>query len=363
MIGQDTEFFVFDIDAKRYIPAYKIGVPKEKFKVGWGSYFFRDGYAVEFNTAPTTCRAGLWEGLSRAMRNFHTGTYASAWDGIGEWKALPHNLKLVTDPIAFVDLSEVNDWPKDLKQLGCNPTWNPYTEDRNQVSVDPLKLPFRTSGAHLHYSFQVNEEPAMSHLGLLAKYCDLAIGLPFTVIYGDDMEFQRRTIYGKAGEFRDQTYPTSGGKGFEYRVLSSRLYNHPGIFGLISGIFKYMIDNRKALYAAGWNKNLDAPLQKAINTGEGAKELLEEFSKVMKSFVKRDHDGMSGIGYIPKDWGSAIIKLGERRRNATDPLNAFQMWLGQTEAHWGWSEYNDHDSRRSSTISHRPLIKEEPWLL
>lgn len=355
MLGQDTEFFVFDTKEGRAIPAHKIGVEQKKTQADYYGSYFRDGYAVEFNSPPATCRAGLWENLARAMAYFK------------RHKSFDGRYTLITDPIVPVDLSEIDLWPSDLKVLGCNPTFDPYIEEVKAVQVDPLTLPFRTSGGHLHYSFAgTGKSLSLAELGTLSKYCDLTIGLIHTVVFGDDKEFHRRSLYGGAGEFRDQKYKSLYGgnlpiQGFEYRVLSSRLYNHPGVFGLIVGIFKYMLKQYAVLLNEPWNSKLDDPLRNAINTGAGSTELLEELGKFLTGLKVYDATGMNGIGYIPKDWGAAILKLREMRlKNGV--MDRFQMWEGQLDAHWGWSEYNDHKTR-SSTVSHMPLIKEDPWLL
>lgn len=371
MIGQDTEFFAYDTVKGHCVPAHSIGIKKTKTKIDYYGTYFRDGYAIEFNSPPSSCRAGIWENLSRVMQHL-------------KYNVLPSNITLITDPVSSIDLEELKTAPDDLKVLGCNPTLDAYKKEEKVVNVDPMTLPFRTTGAHMHYSFNRGEDYSLSDLGILAKYCDLTIGLPFTIIFGDDKEFQRRTLYGTAGEFRKQAYEKdytgSPIYGFEYRVLSSRLYHHPGVFGLFFGIFKYLLEQRPSLLAAGWNDKLDEPLSRAINTGVGALELLQEFSSAMKVYAKKEIEGMNGLGYVPEDWAAAILKMRDMRQT-TGIMNRFQMYEGQLQAHWGWSEYNDHNNinpedrkpvayskqrrtgPRTSTVSHKPFIPEEPWLL
>lgn len=385
MLGQDTEFFVYDTALGGVVPAHSVGIAKEKTQIPYAGSYFRDGYAIEFNAPASSCRSGVWENLAKTMDNFKNGfreqdvynEKTGYYETIKNPPAVPSRYKLITDPCATIDLSEIKSWPKDLHVLGCHPTYDAYGECEKVVEVDPLELDFRTTGAHLHHSAGSGFKPTLSQLGLYAKYCDLLVGLPHTIIYGDDMEFKRRTLYGQAGEFRKQEYKCSYGPGtvtigFEYRVLSSRLYNHPGIFGLLSAIFKYTLERYGELDKAGWNKKLDAPLRKAINTGVGATELLEEFSSSMKLYQREDKSGMNGLGYIPKDWGAAILKLREMRKKADSPLNRFLMWEGQLQGHWGWSECNDHNApfktasglgARTSTVCHKPIVQEEPWLL
>lgn len=367
-LGQDTEFFCFDTKQNRAVPAHTIGIQKEKTAVGWDGSYFRDGYAIEINGHAHGCRAGMWESMARTLKIMKEG--GEKWDyrqgkDVTFPGVIPKHIQLITTPCVDVDLQEIKDGPDDLKVFGCHPTYDAYARRKKEVTVDPMEVPFRTTGGHLHWSFdkssQGSRRRTLDELAILAKYCDLLIGLPFTVIYGDDPEFRRRTLYGQAGEFREQEYGR-GLYGLEYRTLSSRLYNHPAIFGLFSGVFKYMMEKCDLVAAAGWNDALDQPLQRAINTGEGSTALLEEFHKHMKKWTKVDESGMNGLGYIPKHWGDAILKL-QQMRKEKDILDHFQMWEGQLQAHYGWSEYNDGVTNRRSTVDHQQFIKEEPWLL
>lgn len=352
MIGQDTEFFLFDTKENRPIPAHAVGIERGKTQIAWEYIsYFRDGYAVEFNSNPSTCRARLWSDLHKGV------TYLRE-------KILPEHVKLISDPVVPVDVKvDILGGPPDVRILGCSPTYNPYTRKQNEIEVDPSILPFRTCGAHLHFSPGTSTEIPLDICANMAKACDLLIGLPFTVIFGDDLEFQRRTLYGRAGEFRSQTYRKNESYGFEYRVLSSRLYNHPGIFSFFSGIFKYLLEhNYRAFCDSSFphNPKLDRKLQRAINTGKGAVELLEEFDAFLKEkpLLRRDSSGMRGISYEPENWGTAFLKLKNNRE--AFGLNNFHL-LDVLDGHWGWYEANTGKTNSSTIGALGP--KGTPWRL
>jgi hypothetical protein len=351
LLGHDTEYFIFSKKDNRVVPAHTRNFPKEKTQDDWyDGQYFRDGYAVEINNPPSNCRASLWELQSETLIKLQE-------------KKLHKTDTFIADPWAKINIKEdILKGPDDVKQLGCNPTYNPYLKRINEINVDPLKLPFRTTGAHLHMSFNAGDPcPSLDDLGNLALAADLLIGLPFSIIYHDDKEFLRRKLYGRAGEFRPQKY-SGGVNGFEYRVLTPRLYTHQGTFGLFVGIWKGVLQvHRKYFMSNPISDKIKPKLEQAINKGKGGEELLEDFSKFLthnKSAFRVDGWGGT-IGYQPKDWGSAILKLREMfDKGHFDKLRI----LTDSQAHWGWYECNTGKSN-STTIGNRPVEKEEPWNL
>lgn len=354
MLGHDTEYFAFDTKTNKPVPAHKLGIPpKEEAKEEkseWGrcnGKYFRDGYAIELNSDPVTCRAHIWNAQSRILRALR--------------EKLPKNIELITDPCVKIDLADIRKGPDDVRTLGCNPTYDPYARKINEIDVNPLELTFRTSGAHLHMGVETDN---LDELAILAKYSDLLIGLPFTVIFGDDLEFQRRTLYGRAGEFRPQLYNSKRQRGFEYRSLSSRLYNHPAIYSLFLGIWKYVMSyGWKKLIEGGWNDKLNEPLQKAINTGSGAEDLLAEFAKHLKlPTINRNPSYSLDFEYVPKDWGAAILALKQKRKEGE--FDTFHLWKGTcTDGHWGWYEANTGKERWSTVGARFAGQPKEPWKL
>jgi hypothetical protein len=269
MLGQDTEFFLWDTVENKYVPSWHY-LPPPTAKGGMaGRLIFRDGFAMEINSIPQSCRAYIWEDVASALKAARS------------LFQIPAHIEFSTRP--YVDIREhlkdVDTWPQDLKVLGCHPTLDAYTGDRKEIRRDPLTIPFRTCGAHMHIS-EVHHVTQYTHTSqMFIKLCDLFIGLPLTVLFGDEMEFERRTLYGTAGEYRMQEYP-SGARGIEYRTPSTRMYCHPAVMGLCFAIMRGLISKHFGKLMESWNPAIEKPLRKAINTGQGALEMFEDMQKM-----------------------------------------------------------------------------------
>jgi hypothetical protein len=362
LLGQDSEFFLFDTIQKKFIPAHTYVKTKKEYKKeaeGYlpSNYFFRDGYAVEMNSRPSCCRAQLFEDVRNICRSmFQDPNFRSK-------SVLPPHIELRTDPLVYIDPKEIPSWPADLWELGCSPTFNAYTEGTIPIQVDPMTLPFRTCGSHFHASGNTRFEDIQMCFKI-AKVCDLMIGLPATVVFGDGLEFERRTLYGRAGEFRQQHYP-SDQVGFEYRVLSSRLWNHVATFSLFSGLMMYVLtESFLSKILDKWDPKIEEPLQKAINTGVGAVELLEEFEKLIpKSKEFYIKGGWKDKADLPTYFMYVTPPNNSKRRDLTAqsfltlrekmkefgptpatclPVQNYKPESIAPEAHYGWAEYATH---------------------
>jgi hypothetical protein len=218
---------------------------------------FRDGLAVEVNTNPTNCRAFMYNGVRYALLLAEP------------WKRASKTRVYTARPWVEVSKKLMAGFPDDLKVLGCSPSLDAYEEREKTVGVDPLKTFYRTCGSHLHMSFLAGGQPPAEQWAPFIKLADLLIGIPHTYIFADELEFKRRKLYGQAGEFRAQNY-TENSKGLEYRVLSSRLWNHPAISSLFLGIWKFAFGNPMIMnslwrsYEPAWGDDI----RLAINEGD-----------------------------------------------------------------------------------------------
>ncbi len=338
-LGQDTEFFLIDSRDDSFIPAHEFLPPVAKaLEIGYYNKIFRDGFAVEVNTPATICRAQIWNNLSSTLK-----------EPRGRLKLPPH-VKFSTRPVVRLNMETKPTWPEDVTALGCSPTIDAYTGETKSIHVDP---PFRTSGAHMHISEMgsVWMNDLKNHI-LFIKFCDLFIGLPETILFGDDLHFQRRTLYGQAGEFRVQKY-SGGYRGLEYRVCSSRIYNHPSVQSLFFKILRDVCWRNFYLIKEKWNPKIEDSLREAINTGKGAMDLLEEFMRLLPQ-ADRDYrnNGLSaGYGDRKNDADftyrinprqpprpfhpETLLKLKEKLKSFPEkgPEGEYQ------EGHYGWNEY------------------------
>ena len=85
------------------------------------------------------------------------------------------------------------------KLFGCDVSYNAYTEDENP-KPDGERGTLRSAGCHIHLSYK---SPNINTSITLVKYLDMYLGIPSVVL---DPDTRRRTLYGKAGDFRLKPY-------------------------------------------------------------------------------------------------------------------------------------------------------------
>jgi hypothetical protein len=328
--GQDSEFFLWDPKTNQLVPSWKHFQPKGAGRV------FRDGLAVEVNCSPATCRAFIMNDVRAFLR-----------------QQRPPGLVYTSRPIVTFDTKLYNEFPPDVRALGCNPTLNAYTEQTNIIRVNPAKLRYRTSGAHLHMSFKNREgwrKPFVppQYWANWVKAADLFLGVLFTAVFNTPDEFQRRKLYGRAGEFRHQEYPVSLYKdtpldGLEYRVLSSRIWDHPAFISLALGIFKVVLGNSHFIFMdlpKVWDKRMEPVIRRAINTGhplalETSLLYLEKmFPRAQTSYRDTVIPALTQPGSA-----SALVAL---LRTAHKQFASDAGWINEErakEAHYGWNDY------------------------
>jgi hypothetical protein len=353
-IGQDTEFFLFNTRSKKPVPAYKYfppvgkalqckdtdpgNLPKEKyseelrtsgaFRGGHGSgKVFRDGYAVEINTSPYLCRAHVWQ----AMR------FMTRW--ARETAKLPEHIVFTSRPVAEFTPASMSKWPKDMLELGCSPTLDAYEKKQKAIQVDPKKLFWRTSGAHEHFSYPMGQGrnrhllQDTEHQSNFIKLMDRLVGVPHAFMFASADEFKRRTLYGQAGEFRDQRYP-NGGRGIEYRVLSTRIYDHPALAALFFGIPKYVVFPQYEELVQALDPKKDDLVRGAINEGKDLPQAMEEWARVF-SFT----DGEWNINFPQGDKGLALWEALRKKVQNGDFVDAGVANYPFPEGHTSWGEY------------------------
>jgi len=318
-LGTDPEAFVFNKKTGKPVPAHRLGFPDKTTKrpVACG-LIFRDGYALEFNlTTAFSCRG--------AMLNIVRNMYRE----ITRQLAPEHELR--TTPAVLVDISDFDDAPKDVLELGCDPSHNAYTDEETSVVVDPILHPYRYAGGHLHFSASELSFYARASLpdpwiytqecrNRFVKLCDLYIGIPLTVIFNNPETFLRRRYYGRAGDYRFQRYGETGPgtgmyvyTGIEYRTPGPEVWNHPSLASMVFGVGKTLFTQMEDL----WEKypvGMEDFIQNAINTGEGAERFLQ----------------------VLKDWYTPDIIMDIARRKL---FSAFELPAIRYELHAGWYEW------------------------
>lgn len=333
-LGTDPEFFIKDKDGKAVSASEVFGVKKEPWRPGapsvpfydglgrllyhqheidkkTGTYkwrsatygpnsIFRDGFVVEVNVAHTGCRETLAAEVAAAIADIKKRI-----------KEVNEGYTLSSDPTVEVDLEYISKLPEDVKMFGCDPSFNAYAEDEVRIELNGATHPFRYAGGHMHFGVDDSfmhpiicpsspQYKEKKDVFLLIRMLDLLIGVPLSVIFNDSLEFKRRQFYGKAGEFRFQKW------GIEYRVPSSRVWNHAVIASMAFGVGRSVINNFEK-WKAFWpslkksHPDLEGKIIGAINHGVGGEDLLQEVG---------DFCGKDLVKYL-KDEGKKVFKLME----------------------------------------------------
>lgn len=234
-LGLDTEMLIYR-DGKILWPD-DTKLPQERkpqntqTSDGGGKFDFHgDGFATELCIRPDTC-------LESMLGNVSAGFY---------WWNYKYNGSTFKAPSVYTVPKIVADAASDtVKRLGCMPSFNIYGDPGNPES---LKDNQRTTGCHLHMS-----HPKLKDEGIaksLVKWADILVGCTWTYISPEptEVERERRTAYGRAGEFRLKDYGSNyvgasdWSSGVEYRVLPGVVLHHPAYFTLMFSLYRSALD-------------------------------------------------------------------------------------------------------------------------
>lgn len=292
VVGADPEFAIVDV-AGSAVPAHRWFPPKGR------DHIFRDGFMVELNPSPSTCRALMEEDLKALFKE------ASV--------RLPTGFRLVAAPVVAVAPGLLDDAPPDVAEFGCDPARNVYLGRDVTPGLD-RRHPFRYAGGHLHlqtdgYRWAANR----ADRDLFIKMVDRWAGIPLAALLSDRNEYLRRRYYGRAGEMRDQTY-AYGATGIEWRVPSSAIWNHTALVSLCTGVMREIAENF-SWYATRWDPRLEPLVQQAINTGRGLHRLMTDLPR--RHLYTRE----------------AVLDLARRR-----VFHIFALPYLGVDAHSGWGE-------------------------
>jgi hypothetical protein len=195
-IGADIEVFLQNKENGQVVSAEGL-IPGKKDKpfifddVSNFHAISLDNVMAEFCIPPATTPADFYFGIEKALKYIES--------------IIPKNLEILIAPAAQLE----DKWlqTENAKLFGCDPDFNAWTLEQNLPPGTATNL--RTSGGHLHIGyFNPNSYDNTS----LIKACDIFLGVP-SILQEPDNE--RKTMYGKAGAYREKKY------GVEYRTISN----------------------------------------------------------------------------------------------------------------------------------------------
>ena len=277
IFGTDPEYLAVN-KLGRPVPAHKVGFGDKAHKTvlynpgygvndGWESRAFRDGYMIEVNIQPNTCRQTVTHRMKRALENLA--------------RKIAPKYKLVATAAVKISLkTDLKNAPEDVLQFGCDPSYCAYEGEAKIPLIDAISHPFRYGGGHIHYGYFAGDRRLSwmknpSNHPKFIKLLDRHVGVPLAYLFDSKQSFMRRRFYGQAGEFRSQRYGKLPHEvGVEYRTPGPEVWNAPWIASYVMGAGRYIGQNFKEL-AKKWDKSMEDDLRLAINTGEGAEKMLK----------------------------------------------------------------------------------------
>jgi len=209
-LGADPELFVQDVNTKKFVPSLDLIGGNKYFPqpTAVPGYFLQeDNVLVEFNIPPARTEAEFVTSIHTGMELFKEFLPPSKYSVAIE-SSYNFEQSQLTDPRAF--------------EFGCEPDRNAWIGGKFNPRPPEPKDGLRSAGGHIHIGYELSPEKIESSMldnvdradinRALTKWCDIYLGIPSLKM---DLDKKRRTLYGKAGAYRDKDY------GVEYRTLSS----------------------------------------------------------------------------------------------------------------------------------------------
>lgn len=310
-VGTDPEFFLLTSKGE-LLPAFEFAVSTAH---GAPGIPFVDGYQVEFNTPALTC-----------LEQFTSHVEQGILNTIQRAQAVSRGAYISHKSTADVTEERLRSDPPKWTKFGCTPSKNIYGE--TFPTMDPLAVPFRTAGGHMHFSLW-HKSTALNER--VVKVLDQILGVVSVSLFQYYDEPRRRAFYGRAGEYRDTSY------GLEYRVLSNAWLMHP-----ISLMFTWEFSRLVlGLVPHGREKNWvasDEEVRNCINNCDVAlaHEILERNSGMLVAMLRR----MPGTGdYSSAERWQEIIRDGIHSVLKT-PDDIYSNWNGNTNRFLSQTTYS-----------------------
>lgn len=222
LIGADVEGFIVG-PRNNFIPACgKLGGTKgNAIDIGEGFSVQEDNVCVEFNIPPVSTGQELTTTLGRAKERV--------------LEYVRDRLKDRTVDIRYHDAVQFSSEAltvEGAQTFGCSPEHNPYEQGNPYPTprLDGEYANMRFAGLHLHFGFPQGEFNVPGWVASTLLEALLLVdepNLPLTEYAGFGGSI-RQQYYGRAGAYRDTTYP-GGYSGFEYRRIGSAMMGHLGL--------------------------------------------------------------------------------------------------------------------------------------
>lgn len=203
MVGSDPEVFLVNKEglfrsAHDVLPGTKV----EPHQVQDGAVQV-DGVAFEYNIKPAKTPLEYVLTHKKVMQQ-----------GLELIRSVNPDLSIKISPTATFEREYFDSLPDKVRELGCTPDFNAYTDDENPSPH--TDEPFRTGAGHQHIGWTSGADTSsFEHWDLctsLVRQLDACI-YPTSLLW--DPDEKRRSLYGKIGAFRPKSF------GVEWRPMSN----------------------------------------------------------------------------------------------------------------------------------------------
>lgn len=278
--GGDPEVMLRDNKSGRIVSSLRIlGRDKhDPIQLGDGIRMYADNALVEaaFPASPSV------ESVVEMYRKVLRAMYRHLGNGFSVACKASHRF----------DKEELKD-PR-LWESGCNPNFDPYAKRANPPA--DFKDETRTGSFHVHVGDPRIKLMKVAEKGSVARYFDVFLGCSSVIFDKDPTAPERRTLYGKAGEFRPTDY------GIEYRVLGNWVLGLPQTTELVYDIITFMLENLE--HREDIMKKVNSlDVQTAINTNNPAlaRSIIDKAGMPWK-LIRRVEETYPEVG-LEKAWG------------------------------------------------------------
>lgn len=219
--GCDPEIFI--VEGDKLIPAWDV-LPDEDTadkttRMGYTKRFW-DGFQAEWCPKPMVC-------LQELMELVRDGMVAMLCDA----REVRPNAKFTMKSEIQVPAEVLKATEFNKVQFRCTPSFNVY-QDLGNEKPDAREYPWRFAGGHLHAGLKRSSDVVIEEV---VRALDAVVGVAGVSLAANMDTPLRRTMYGRAGEFRLPDH------GIEYRVLSNFWVCAPPISHLVFELFRETI--------------------------------------------------------------------------------------------------------------------------
>lgn len=223
--------------------------------------------------------------------------------------------KLVAIASADFDDDQLDN--EEARLFGCEPDFNAYELDVNEMPADAVNKPLRTAGGHIHIGINESDqthEMLLDDFGKIrtTQAMDLFVGLPWVWLDITDDAVRRRQLYGKASAHRPKPY------GVEYRALSNTWCKNRELALLTyhltqAGVWYAMLEQSKNEERLNMVEQIGSDtIQTVINTGD-----MDTARQLFRDYVAEHADR-----FIP----GVVDMLKNAEANLTDERHVLTGW-------------------------------------